>query len=226
MAISSPKTWLFAVLMLLAAVMCSALGAWQLSRAREKRLWLETLTQSKTHDLPPWPENAKDWLWQKVRFCGRYDPGAVIYLDNRIHNGQVGFEVATPLLRQGKALMVLRGWAPANGRIPPSVPVLQEEVCVEGVLVPWEDAHFRLGDQEEGNLWQYLDYSQAKKKFDYPLFSLVLKETSIEKENMIVPEGVPPPRITPAGHIAYAVQWFALAAIGFGFAVYALTRKA
>jgi cytochrome oxidase assembly protein ShyY1 len=54
--------------------------------------------------------------WTKVTVAGRYDPAHEIQARGRTVNGDVGFEIVTPLiLTDGSAVLIDRGWVPQGG---------------------------------------------------------------------------------------------------------------
>jgi cytochrome oxidase assembly protein ShyY1 len=54
--------------------------------------------------------------WTKVTVAGRYDPANEIQARGRTVNGNVGFEIITPLiLTDGSAVLIDRGWVPQGG---------------------------------------------------------------------------------------------------------------
>jgi cytochrome oxidase assembly protein ShyY1 len=57
-----------------------------------------------------------DRSWTKVTVAGRYDPAHEIQARGRTVNGDVGFEIVTPLvLADGSAVLIDRGWVPESG---------------------------------------------------------------------------------------------------------------
>jgi cytochrome oxidase assembly protein ShyY1 len=66
-----------------------------------------------------------DLAWTKITVTGHYDPAHEIQARGRTVNGDVGFEIVTPLrLSDGSAVLVDRGWLPQGGDAlaAPSVP--------------------------------------------------------------------------------------------------------
>src|SRR5262249_28013357 len=58
------------------------------------------------------PETAQ---WRRVTATGNYDSTHEVLVRNRTADGEVGFEVVTPLvLADGSAVLVDRGWIPAS----------------------------------------------------------------------------------------------------------------
>ncbi len=61
------------------------------------------------------PGPGEDRAWTRVTATGRYDTAQEILIRNRTVDGQVGYEVLTPLLlADGSALLVDRGWVPPH----------------------------------------------------------------------------------------------------------------
>ncbi|GAA1642497.1 SURF1 family protein [Catellatospora bangladeshensis] len=61
------------------------------------------------------PGPGEDRAWTRVTATGRYDAAQEILIRNRTVDGQVGYEVLTPLLlADGSALLVDRGWVPPH----------------------------------------------------------------------------------------------------------------
>ncbi|GAB4050248.1 SURF1 family cytochrome oxidase biogenesis protein [Catellatospora paridis] len=61
------------------------------------------------------PGPGEDRAWTRVIATGRYDATQEILVRNRTVDGQVGYEILTPLLlADGSALLVDRGWVPPH----------------------------------------------------------------------------------------------------------------
>src|SRR5262245_15099290 len=57
---------------------------------------------------------SKHLAWTKVTVSGQYDPAHEIQARGRTVDGDVGYEIVTPLvLDDGTAVLVDRGWVPA-----------------------------------------------------------------------------------------------------------------
>jgi len=98
------------------ALLTARLGLWQLSRANEKLALLQSIqTQSALPALQAQELKDQPLLWQQVNrtvaLQGRWLSDKTIYLDNRVHHGQSGFWVMTPLRwSTGQVVWVQRGW--------------------------------------------------------------------------------------------------------------------
>jgi len=113
--------------MLVLCALFLRLGYWQWQRAEYKEALLaQYAAQAQRTPVSldalladPTLESFPPYL--KVSALGRYDAGRQVLLEDMTHEGEVGFEVLTPLLMQGGVVaLVDRGWvaADANGKAP------------------------------------------------------------------------------------------------------------
>jgi cytochrome oxidase assembly protein ShyY1 len=137
----TPRWLAGAALAVAAAVVMVFLGNWQLHRYHERSAINDRIDAADSVQAIPMTSllarptaaaragNApgKDLAWTKISVTGRYDPAHEIQARARTVNGDVGFEIVTPLiLDDGAAVLVDRGWIPAppGGAIAaPTVPV-------------------------------------------------------------------------------------------------------
>jgi len=195
------------------------LGYWQLKRAQFKYY----LQQQFAHrmaagevSLSMIKHDPKKWQYAKVVVKGQFDNNHQIFLDNRVHNHQVGYQVLTPFYPKGghQALIVNRGWVPRlrdRGHFPAISPVLEQQTVIGQVRVPAKP--FMLAQQIPQNQWPLLiqavqldKISQMLGKPVYPFVVLLDPEAKhgFVREWPVVVAG-------PHKHRAYALQWFALA---------------
>lgn len=213
--------WKMTVFTLLFAPLLFWLGNWQLDREQEKiqlqreydeRSSAEPLSIDEVH----WKEE-KGLGFLKISALGQYDNEQTFLLDNKIHEGKVGYEVLSPFrTEQGQNLLVNRGWV-AMGRtrmeLPKISPVVGIVTIQGNIYVPLEES-FMLNTQEEISqndgvtVIQSIDMSRIKLISGGALapYSIRLLEGSpgVEKPNW------KPINMLPEKHRAYAVQWFAL----------------
>jgi surfeit locus 1 family protein len=228
--------WKLSLLVLLLLPLCLRLGVWQLAREQEK-LALQQSWEQRQQEIPVELRSLaaeSDLQYRQVWMEGRYDNEHVFLLDNRIHEGQVGFEVVQPFrTSQGQTVFVNRGWLAAgvSRQDLPTPPVLEESVRVQGsVYVPVGDA-LVLGQISPGPEWpkliQTLDIAELARlsgiEANDSLFgySVRLAEATpgVLKRNWSVIS------TTPEKHRGYAVQWFAMAAALVLLYLYYSTRK-
>ena len=199
-----------------------SLGFWQLSRAGEKRDLIgmfESRMNAAALTAPEIGEGVDiDALrYRHVRFQGAYLPARQFLLDNRVHDRRAGFEVLTPFrLTDGRVVLVNRGWVPlgASRDELPEVGIAGAATVIEGWLyAPFEKA-YSLGGMDDATAgWprivQYLDFDQMGARLGAPLLPVTVRLSESATAGYVRDWSVVP--MTPAKHIAYAVQWFGLA---------------
>ncbi len=202
------------------------LGIWQLGRAEEKRTFLKQQEQgsasSEIIQLSTSIEDNVDSLrYKKVQVTGNYDQTHQFLIDNQISAGKAGYFVLTPFILQGegKAVLVNRGWVPLNQdrSVLPEVQVKEEQTVVRGRINRFPSVGIKLAGAEiptEGwpSVLQVVDNEVLAKKLAYSLFPFQIE---LDKE---LPEGFKrewqaTTIMMPEQHIAYAIQWFALALV-------------
>ena len=202
-----------------------ALGMWQLSRAEQKRTFFDQqktgLASSEVLDLSNGIEdNIKSLRYKKVQVVGHYDKAHQFFLDNQISSGKVGYFVMTPLIidRSLKAVLVNRGWVPLNQDRSnlPDINIINEQVVIKGRINYFPSVGIKLTGAEIPtagwpSVLQVIDVSVLSEKLGY---SIAAFQVELDKE---LPEGFKRDwQVTaimlPEQHVAYAVQWFALAA--------------
>ncbi len=222
------RRWLtaFAVAALF-AVACFYLGQWQWHRhedkaARAQRINshyfaspvpLSTAMPKPDADLPRAEE------WTLVSTTGRYAPQSLMLVRNRPNNGVFGYEVAVPLeLTNGSSLLVDRGWIP-NGQSaaePSKVPTTPSGgITVTGWLRVGEPS---LGRQMPKGRLASINLAEARSQTGSALYGayLILRaEVGPLGERIVRPQPLAAPDTDEGPHLAYALQWWLAAPVGF-----------
>lgn len=223
---------------LLAALVMVRLGIWQLDRLDEKRT--RNATVEAATDAPARPigqvlptsaddnPNAAD-VWSKVNVTGEYDESGQVLVRGRTLNGDVGFEVLTPLvLADGSAVLVDRGWlaAPAEGdaTTQPDVPSPPSgTVDVVGRARTSETYGGVKPDHGDGlPSVRSIDVPALADDLDRPVYGGYLMLVSEDPKPASAPTLLPLPELDEGPHLSYAVQWFlfsGLALVGYGILV-------
>lgn len=210
--------WKLAVLAILVIGFLCYLGCWQLSRADEKRQLLAAFAQ-RTQQAPLTMnelQTKQDLRYYRATLRGQFDNAHNFLLDNKILNGKVGYEVYTPFNVNGlPAILVDRGFIRAgqNRNVLPAISNIIGTLSVTGQLnLPPRYVSFgkMIADSKISYpiRVEYLDLKKLPNQ--QPFFPYILRLSpndpmAYEIEWQAV-ETMPPER-----HIAYAVQWFALA---------------
>jgi surfeit locus 1 family protein len=211
-----PRLWHW----LLAGAACAAgiaLGNWQDRRAEEKRALgerFERALHSPALELR-WPANKEALLGRRIAVHGRFDAEKTVFLDNKILNGRVGYEVVTPLQlsRAGIHVLIDRGWVPAGASRAqlPAIATPQGEVRIEG-LAQERFAHaLQGGPASGGKVRQNLDIDAFAKESGLTLAPLVIEELAGPADGLVRERARPDTGVDM--HRAYALQWYSLAVL-------------
>ncbi len=218
-------------------------------QAHEHMLAQRTQAPWRNDDWPCDPSLNTDRLpfYKPVALRGHWLVDKTVFLDNRPMDGMSGFVVVTPLLLEGgvggcgrSVVLVERGWVPRDVRdrsALPSVPTSTGPVSVQGRVTPGLSRTYQLGEEampatQVGPLlrqnadlafWRHW-LGQAH------LAGAVLQvqaETSAERADEHADEHAdvlrrnwPEPGLGQDMHLAYAAQWFAMAAGIIGLTVW------
>lgn len=207
---------------------CIALGFWQLRRLDERRtLNAEILAQRSAAPLAieRVSAGAEADPYRPAVARGRYDVDHEVLVYGRSLDGEAGHLVVTPLVLDGDAILVIRGWvpfamqtAPVPGAAPPS-----GEVRVSGSLVPDEGDGTTAPDEER--VVRVLDVRGIASSLPYDVFPLPLQlAEQTPPRSGSLPMPVPLPELSEGPHLSYAIQWFSFAAVAGAGAVILLRR--
>lgn len=214
--------------MLVCVAVFAVAGVWQIQRGQAKQRMLtqraaasKTPARPLTRVLAKGSASAPSALYgQDFEVTGHYDSQHQILLANQIFRGRVGYRVWTPLiLADGRRVLVDRGWVPmaSGGRDdPPTPPVPQGKVSVEGLFKALPKPGIRLGPQPscQPTVWprvlNYPTIETVRCLYGTPVIGglILLSEAAPHgfARNWQRNVGMPPMR-----HYGYAVQWFAMA---------------
>ncbi len=230
---------LITLLFVVFAAALLALGTWQMMRAAEKSSILASAENAmaseavKPAELGDLTVAAKEHT--RVTFSGTYEPSQQFLWDNRVHKGQAGFEVITPVRTDSGLVLVNRGWvAPGKTRedlpnIALSADALDSSVKITG-LFSRPSKGLVSGEPFDVNA----AWPRVMQFFDYPAIELALGEavlfgvvqpqqagdrTQDEQFNAgqshteyYTANWEPTAAIGPMRHYGYAFQWYAMAA--------------
>ncbi len=223
--------WRIALATALLVPLFIGLGFWQRDRAEEKAE-LAAAWELRQQQAPVPLETLQDrpvaeLAYRPVRLQGEFVPEVQFLLDNRIVQGRYGNEVLAVLQLAGSDLQVLvnRGWVSADpGRQSlPDAPSPTGQVTLDGHLyVPPGDPYL-LADQVLESGWPKriqavqmpvlatalaADIS-AGESGSTPLFPYVVRIDAEQPGALTVDWRVI--NVSPAKHLGYSVQWFAMA---------------
>jgi len=213
--------WRQLLLALLGVAVFAGLGTWQLQRSGERQAELHAFEQARLaapiEGLAAVPPQG-DYL--RLRLIGRYDGERQILMDNMTHEGRRGYHVLTPLRTAGGVVVVNRGFVPAgiDRSLLPDISVGGAERSVTGVAAPYFRAGLQLEQPAAENLWprriSYPSAAQLRALIDGRLPTYQLLLDSGEADGYV--RDWRPYGLSPQRHLAYAVQWYGLAAAAAG----------
>lgn len=237
------RKWVLATLLVLfGTAVCVRLGIWQMDRLEQRRAFNAQLLSNRA--LPVLDlnndriENLDKMEWRPVRALGVYDFENQLVLRNQIYLGQLGYHLITPLLlSDGQAVLVDRGWIPADGNSLPAdwrkfdepgevtvtgqIRLSQTKPAFGGV----QDALPENGKQLE--VWNNLDVAKMSEQSPYPILPIFI-QPNVEPNDAKPPIPYQPEvDLTEGPHFGYAIQWFTFAAILFvGYPFYLRKQEA
>lgn len=212
------------------------LGMWQLDRA-EQKLRLQAEYDSRQQEpavrLVSVLEHPEALRFRRVVARGHYEPEQQILIDNRVHQGQAGYHVLTPLRLEDGAVRVLvnRGWVPLgqDRAVLPLIETPRGMVEVRGLAAVPQAKGFHLGGAKppgEGwqPVWQYLDLDVFRNNVAFPVQPIVILLDPDSSNGGFVRQWA---RLDAgiATHQGYAFQWFSLAAALAAIYILLNTRK-
>jgi cytochrome oxidase assembly protein ShyY1 len=213
-----PRGWGLA----LAAAGCAAgilLGQWQ-SRRADAKLALERKFEASLQQppvtVPATPVQASELLQKRVAASGAFIGDRTLLLDNRNRGGRPGYEVVTPLwLSPSMAVLVERGWV-ARGSVEKggrdAVRTPGGVQRVDGLaLARVPKALTPPGAPESGPVRQNVDIEAYAKEIGVPLQPIVIQQRNDNGDGLV--RDWPRPDFGRDMNRAYAVQWYALAAL-------------
>lgn len=214
-------SWFILIATVVGIFCLSSLGIWQLQRAEEKKQILhdseiQANNTPQNISLPVYePEKLR---YKRIQLYGHYISSKQFVLDNQIHNRKVGYNILTPFKVANTDYVVLvdRGWVPVekSRELLPEINVNESLREIIGVVyTPFGDP-FTLGEIDNGDIqWprliQYLDFAVLSQRLGISLQPFTLRLDSDQQNGYLREWKIF--AFSPNKHIAYAVQWFALA---------------
>ncbi len=226
--------WLIPTLAALAVVALTlSLGDWQLRRADEKRQ-LQARREA-ARAAPPIdlntlgrrgeaPFDAAALDGHRVALSGTLLPQWSLMLDNRTRQHVAGVHLITPVRLTGsrRVVLVLRGWAatdPADrGRMPAAIGDPAGELRFEGLAQASLAQPIELAASPPPapgqRLWQHFTFERFRDWSGLDCEPVLVRQISALDDGLA--RDWVEPGIDVDRHTAYAVQWFALAAVCAG----------
>lgn len=225
------RSWVLTTLLVLAgSAVCVRLGIWQLDRLEQRRVFnhqVETMRLAEPLNLNrDLPADLVGMEWRAVTVSGEYDFEQQVALRNQYNGDQYGYHLVTPLLFDGYAVLVDRGWIPAEGNATPDdwrkfdesgpvtvtgqVRIGQAQPIFGGVPDP---------DLAEGqsrmDIWNNFNVERIGQQTPYLLLPVYIQPPTELSDSAPPVAFQPEVELTEGSHFGYALQWFAFATILF-----------
>jgi surfeit locus 1 family protein len=224
------RKWLLPTLLVFAGTaLCIRLGIWQLDRLEQRRAFnaqFESARAQPVLDLNlEQPENIAEMEWRSVKVTGEYDFANQVAVRNQYYGSEYGYHLLTPLSFDGQAILVDRGWIPADGNAAPSdwrkydedgvvnvsgqIRRGQAKPAIGGVADPLPQDGARL------EIWNNANISRIADQMPYPALPVYIQPDMDADDTEPPIPSQPEIELTEGPHFGYALQWFTFAAILF-----------
>ncbi|HVF25036.1 MAG TPA: SURF1 family protein [Anaerolineales bacterium] len=224
------RKWIITTLLVfLGTALCVRLGIWQLDRLEQRRAFnaqVEVMRALPMLNLDQeGSDSIQDMEWRAVQVSGRYDFENQIAIRNQYYGGQYGYHLLTPLLFDGTAVLVDRGWIPADGNSAPDDWRKYDEVgeinlsgqvrlghgkpAIGGVADALPENGARL------EIWNNADIARIAVQLPYPVLPVYIQSDSDAQDTEPPIPFQPEVELTEGPHFGYALQWFTFATILF-----------
>ena len=220
------KLWCFVVLLLPLLV---GLGVWQLQRAGEKERALAAFEEQLQQPAIVWQEDNEKGppIYALAELQGNYSHLDWL-LDNQVHQGRFGYRVFTPFCTSTFCVVVDRGWVPGSfdrQQLPelsrPGSPVL-----IDGRIDALHDNPM-VGQDEPQRVSpfrvQQINLTKIAAELPLPLANRILRLSP--EQPGVYTQNWQPVITGPEKHYGYAVQWFCMATVLLGLALWLQFRS-
>lgn len=208
-----------------------SLGLWQLDRAEQKRVIDNGIKEAQAKiplDLNAFISENNDGefsaeIYRSASLLGHYDNQHQYLLDNRTHKGKAGYHVLTPFLLDGsnKVIIINRGWIAYQGTRDniPDISIAENTIKLTGVMKQQGRAIVLKESNGDSNkfktnnprLIQSIQLTALAKELNVDVLPIIIELDKNDKTGFI--RDWQPYYGSIDKHNAYALQWFAMAAI-------------
>ena len=224
------RKWLIPTLLVFAGTaLCIRLGIWQLDRLEQRRAFnaqFESARALPVLDLnQEQSESLAEMEWRSVEVNGEYDFANQVAVRNQYYGNEYGYHLLTPLLFDGQAAIVDRGWIPADGNSAPSdwrkydesgivnisgqIRLGQGKPTIGGVADPLPEDGTKL------EVWNNADLERIARQMPYPVLPVYIQPGADANDTEPPIPFQPEIELTEGPHFGYALQWFTFATILF-----------
>ena len=224
------RKWLIPTLLVFAGTaLCIRLGIWQLDRLEQRRAFNTQFESARTQPVldlnQEQPVNIPEMEWRPVNVTGEYDFENQVAVRNQYYGNEYGYHLLTPLSFDGQAVLVDRGWIPAEGNAAPSdwrkydeegtvdvsgqIRLGQGKPAIGGVADPLSENGAKL------EVWNNADVTRIADQMPYPILPVYIQPEADAADTEPPIPFQPDIELTEGPHFGYALQWFTFATILF-----------
>jgi surfeit locus 1 family protein len=212
------------------ALVCIALGLWQMDRLEQRRAANVLAVQARY--APPvrlqgGSELSAALEGRQVSAEGHYDHVHDIVLRGKAYQGSPGVEIISPLVLEGgrTAVLVNRGFVPTPDAVTVQTDSAREfgKVDVKGTALAVPSGDGRPLERAGRTTWARLDLETLQARMPYEVAPVYIRQAP-DSALPRFPRRLEPPPIDDGPHLSYAIQWFAFAAMAMVFGVVLLKR--
>ena len=191
------RAWLLTTLLVfIGSAICVRLGIWQLDRLKQRRAFNAQVISMRAAEMlnlnQNLPADISSMEWRAVIVSGEYDFENQLALRNQYNGDQYGYHLITPLrFGNGTAVLVDRGWIPADGNTAPTDWRKYDEtgqVTVTGQirLGQAKPAFGGVADADTGHLdiWNNLNIVRISGQSPYPILPVYIQPNEIENDSV------------------------------------------
>ena len=179
------------------------------------------------------PQSLDNLEFRRITADGYFDYASQIILKSQIYYDAPGIALVTPFVfADGRAVLVARGWVPADQASPQAIAQLEEPAGapVIGLIKPSQappNGQPSTPPATPQSEWFRIDIPAIQAQMPYalePAWIQQLPETGRPIDKLPIREE--PMALDEGNHMSYAVQWFSFALIaGFGYIMFVRYRE-
>ena len=224
----SRQWWPATVLVIAAVAVMIRLGIWQLDRLEQRRAFNAQVESAHTQPVLDLNYEGADtdltqMEWRTVQYSGEYDFANQVAIRNQYYAGEYGYHLMTPLRSDGTAVLVDRGWIPADGnsaaadwrkydaagevQVTGQIRLGQAKPAFGGIEDPLPADGSRL------EVWNNADIEKIALQLPYPILAVYIQEQPDTADEQPPIPFQPEIELTEGPHFGYAMQWFIFASI-------------
>ncbi len=216
-----PLPWL-SVVTLISLILLISFGNWQMRRLEWKLNMIENVTARTDVPTRPIDDVLASYTSDDERAYWHVEAEGVFDHDKELHyyrvnvkTGAPGYNIITPLLREGKPpLLVNRGFVPLDQKDPATRQAGQVSgtVKVPGLIyIPGPQGTFVPDNQPAENMWFFYDLKAMRQAAGLPEVLPVILEADKGVGPAAGPEGGQTQLAFKNDHLSYALTWYGLA---------------